>query len=551
MTKKRRLTNDEKDTIRTESLGVASGSAFRRYAEKQAERFGCDISTVYRTCQPEVRARKKRSDAGSLKALDEEEFLILAALTVRLDLHAELAIQVRNQQRSEEGLPPLEIHEETLRRHLREKGVSRLDNGQDKRTFRRFEAPEPNAIWQLDSTTGAQWYIEDDGTIGYEPLVARNKNKPGNGRSRLWLIVIVDDHSRVTWARFTDGNGTSDWLNLCLDAMTGRFCADRTAWPAYGIPEKLYTDQDMAMKSGLAQRVFKALEVEVLFAQASTEHWSHSRSKGKVERRVGTINQDFEKLTKIKPFRGLDSINRALQDYLVATNNKKHSTTGWAPFERWLTIDQVQLAPPEEILRRISLRTEERKIYRDLTVKLEGRIFQLPNRAPFSDYGDRMVPVRFHEADSSTIWVVLDGEEYEVAAVEAVPDVAGEFQQNPAPASVELKKQLLEVDLSGIDPAKVFQYQRERDERAYIGGKPTVEHPLADAALAARMVRKGPAISQLQKQKLISTPPTAEQGARLTAFFAGRSEVPESDLAAFIESLRSGGPQRQLRVEHS
>jgi transposase InsO family protein len=549
MAQKRRLTNEERETIRMESLGIGSGSAFRRYAEKQAARFGCDISTIYRTCQPELRARKKRSDAGAMKALDEEEFRILAALTVRLDLHADLAIQVRNQARAEEGLPPLEIHEETLRRHLRERGVSRLDNRTDKRPYRRFEASGPNVLYQMDSTTGAQWYIDADGRLGYEPIVARNKNKPGNGRTRIWLIALVDDFSRTGWARFTDGNGTSDWLNLIIDAMTGQFCPDRAAWPAYGIPQTLYTDQDMAIKSGLARRVFASLGVEVKLAEASTEFESHSRSKGKVERFIGTLNQEFEKLTKVKPFRGLEEANRALLDHLIYRNNRRHSSTGWAPFERWLTIDQVQLAPSEEILRRVSLRSEERKIYRDLTIKLDGRVFQLPNRAPFADHGDRTVPIRYHEADTSTIWVVLDGEEHEVAAVEAQPDVAGEYQTNPTPAAVELKRELLQVDLSGIDPAKVFRYQRERDERTYVGAKPTVEHPLTAAAQAARMVRRGPAIDQLQKQKLISRPPTAEERALLDAFFNGRSEVPDHELTAFMDSRRGGGTERHLRVE--
>jgi hypothetical protein len=547
----RRLSDEEVQALRDEARGLPKDVSFRPFCEEHARLLGCHPTTIYRAIKPVLpRKRKRRADKGASRTLDEEIFLDLASLVTRFDYDAELAIDTVNANRVRDGRPAIELHPETLRRQLREAGVSRRLNARDLRVHRRWEAERPNELWQIDSTVSAHYYIDTDDTIGYEAPVQLNKTKAGNGLPRVWLIGIVDDHSRVQWGRFYTANSALAWRDLIIRAGRKGAFGDELEWPAYGIPEAIYSDQDSAMKSGVMTRTLDLLGIERKLAKPSTPHETNAQAKGKTERGLGLILQGFEKTARGQRFASLERMNEALRHHLIWKNNRIHSETGVVPFERFLQATELVMLPPREILRRVLYKEVERTIRSDVSIKLEGKTYQLPRRAPFVDHIDRKVQVLYFEADLSKITVVLDGEEHEIEAVEAQPDTAGDYHQAETPASVRLKRELLKRDLSHIDTHAVHEYRTQRDRRIYAVGRPEIEHPITEQAFAPVLVRRGKAVDRAQRAGVIATPPTDSERAALTALFGDRKEIPEDELKQWIESRRGGtGDTRTARAE--
>ncbi len=547
----RRLSREEIQALQEEARALPPGTPLRAFAEEHARLLSCHPSTIYRVVQTAVRRkRKRRADAGQSRLISEEHFNVLGGMVTQWDYDAQLAIDTLNANRARAGEPLLEIHPETLRRALREAGVSRRDNAQDLRVHRRWEASKPNELWQMDSTVSASYYIDTDDTIGYEAPVVLNKTKAGNGLPRVWLIGIVDDMSRVTWARFYTANSALAWRDLLIRAMREGAFGPEQEWPAFGLPEKVYTDQDSAMKSAVMTRTLELLGVERMLALPSTEHETNAQAKGKVERALGIILHGFEKTARAKRFTSLEEMNQSLRQYLIWRNNSVHSETKAAPFERFLTADSLTLLPPRELMARVLYKEVERVVQSDVAIKLEGKVFQLPRRAPFVDHIGKKVQVLYFEADLSKITLVLGGEEHQVDAVEAVPDMAGDFHKAETPAAVALKRELLKQDLSHIDTHAVHRFRTERDPRIYAVGLPKVQHPLTTEAWSTVMIRKGKAVDRAQAAGVISTPPTDGEKAALALLFGDRNEVPEDELKAWIDARRGGQSEtRTARAE--
>lgn len=533
MPRGRTLTGQERLELQREAAGLGRGG-IKIFAETHARILGCSEATIRRAIAGVVDGnRQRRRDSGSMRALSPQDFEELAARTAKFDYPAELAIDVVNAEREERGDPLIEVSPETLRRQLRLRRVSRRDNAQDLRIHRRWEAPYPGYLQQIDATIAAQYYLDTDESVAYEPSVARNKNKPGNRRPRLHLIGVVDDHSRVLWARGHLASTSFTWIEALKHAW-GR-PADPERWPAYGIPQRLYSDQDSTMKSAVMTRALQQLGVERLLAKPSTEHFTNAQAKGKIERALGIIVHNFEVATRQQRFTSLDEFNQALERFLVVRNRRPHSTTKTAPFERWLEgTDQVRVLPSDEIMRLLSFREDRRIIDRDLSIRLGGKVYQLPQTQPFVDYAGLKVPVCYLEHDPSSLIVILENQEHEVAAVEAVPDVAGEFKAAAVPAAIELRKELLEREVAG-DPHKVWEYRERKTATRYAKRPPEIEHERMAAKMSVPVIAWGKAVDRAQRAGVMSAPPTAAERASLESLFAGRAQVPKPEFEQWIQ----------------
>lgn len=555
MARSKALSADTIRSLQEEAAQLrAQGVSLRGWAAQMAKLLDVSMDTIYRSVKEEVSTRKRRSDRGSLKAMEAEVLADIAAFVVQHDYSAELAINTVNTLRAEQGLPEIEVHTETVLRHLRQLGVSRRDNAQDLRVHRRWEAPRPLYLVQMDSTVAASWYIDTDDTIGYESPVQLGKNKAGNGKPRIWMLTVVDDYSRVKWARYYAGNSAPVWLDMLTRVMRKGAFGEPDVWPAYGVPERLYTDQDAAMKARESVSFLAAFEIERMLANPSNPHFTNAQAKGKVERAQGHILHSFEKVTRAKRFESLEAMNRALNTFLVTINNAVHSTTGKAPFERWLEAAQIRVLPEAEIVRRVSARVDEAWVSPDLAIKLEGKTYQLPRRDPFLGLVKKSVVIRYYRADLSRITVIVDGQAHEIDAVEAVPDRAGEFHAAPAAPAVEVKKALLERDLGKYDGAvhRVFEHVAAKDPRTYPIRPKEVEHPLTATTFAAVMIRRGKAIERAQKEGVVSVPPSDTDRAAVDVLFSGRGEIPEPELTSWIQSRRETGTTTpQLRVHRA
>jgi len=549
MARGRQLTDEEREVLRHEARGLDASASYRPFCEEHAALLGCHWSTVYRAIRDEVgRGRQKRADAGASRVLEGDVMEDMAGLVVQYDYDAQLAIDTINANRAAEGLEAVEVHAETLRRHLRRMGVSRRHNAQDLRVHRRWEAPYPGYLWQMDSTTAESWWIDADDTVGYEAPVHRNKTKAGNGKPRIWLLGLVDDHTRVRWARFYTSNSALAWRDLIIRAMRG-FSPRIDEWPAFGIPERIYTDQDSAMKSAVMTRMLEILEIKRMLADPSTEAETNAQAKGKVERSLGLILHGFEKTTRAKRVTRLSELNRLLYRHLLYVNNRRHSETNEIPFERWLSAQSIRVLPTSEIMAKVLRREVERRVSPSVSIQLDGNTYQLPRQAPFVDQIKKKVLVLYHEADMRRITVVIDGEEYEVDAVEALPDTAGDFHTPPVPQAVAKKRELQERDLSHIDTHAVHDYRVARDARSYVYRPTTTEALVSERDFAPVLIRIGKATDRAQRAGVMHTPPTDFERTALKALFSGRKEISERELDDWITSRAGRGPEEQRQVE--
>lgn len=528
------------------------GASLRPWLTLEAERRQVSVATLYRHLEPEVRTRRRRSDAGALRAMDTAHMEEIAAMYLQWQYTPQLALMTLNERLRTDGQPECTASLGTIKRHLVALGIARSGEA-DRRIHRRFEAPYAGRLWQMDSSPAQQYYIDRDNTIGHESPVTHNKSKAGNGLPRVTIIAIVDDYSRVCWARATGGNDSSWWRDTLIDAMReGRF-GPPSRWPAFGVPEMLYTDNDSAVKTSAWVDLLNDLGIKHDRTSLPTEHFTTAQAKGKVERKIRAIAEGFEVVTRARRLSGLAEFNALLTEYLVWDNNRVRPKLGHqAPFERWIATAQVRELPEREVIRVISSTRAECRVYTDLTIRLEKHTYQLPLRAPFTEVDrTKKVPVRYHKADLSAITVIIRGEAHEIAAVEAQPDVAGEFKAAPVPAAVERKKRLLARDLSGAAAVahQVFASANQADQREYpIRPAPRI-HPITAAQLEPVMVRAGWVIDRLQKAGVVARPPAAEERRDIEQLLAGRTEIPESELVQFIQARRDSAAATSAPAE--
>jgi len=190
--------------------------------------------------------------------------------------------------------------------------------------YRRFEAPRPNAMWQMDGlVTGL-----------------------ADGRTAV-VIQIVDDHSRLDLACRGAGseNGEDAWA------------AFQTAAGRYGLPRVLLTDNGTAL-NGRRRGYTAELErrVRALGVKPVPSSVGHPQTCGKNERAHSTLRRW---LAKQPPAEDLAQLQALLEIYREWYNTKRRHQAlgGLTPQQRWDLADKVHsdgspIPPPPEITHR-------------------------------------------------------------------------------------------------------------------------------------------------------------------------------------------------------
>jgi len=519
-----RLTSEQKRVISQEMAGL-SGSEAKGKALALAQEFGCDWTRVYFYSRDVRPKRKRREDAGKLRAVDEEVLDRLSFFTVNYDMSAPHVAEIYAANSDGEWIAP-----STYNRWLRNRDISRRRNKKDIKPWVPWEAPEPNFLHQVDSTVAQQFYLDDDGSIGFESKVKRYKNKPGNRKPRLTLISLVDDYSRVGYARFALGNHAFAWMDFLFHAWAKK--DDTSGFPMHGLPKFLYTDNDSVVKSKKFQRAMDKLGVRPIQHEAG-----NSRATGKVENRFKFL-QEFEKITQFEGWKSLDEANKALFDYLYYVNNRVHGGTKEVPFERWIKVSRERLraAPSEEIFRHLHMDGVRRKINGKVRVSIDGREWQLPYREPFINFIGQSVELYWHPQDLDLIYVVLNGKEYPVQYAEPGMRGFGRYQELPEPAGLLRRK---EIQAREAPDMKMSGFYKERHRRAYIA--PDAAEPFDDSKIeikTAGVVRtKTWFIQQLQREFLVDIPPLPHQTEWVDTYFGDSTEKMEGELRETIQTL--------------
>jgi hypothetical protein len=283
------------------------------------------------------------------------------------------------------------ISRECLRTILREAGVpSPRRRRAPAYRSRRPRMPAEGALLQLDGSRHP--WLEERGP---------------------WLTLVgaIDDATGlVVGAVFRDQEDAAGYLHVLRDLITG-----------YGIPGAIYrdghsafvvtsprrTDPDDPRPPDLTQVGRALVELDIASIAAGS-----AQAKGRVERLWGTFQDRLVVELRLAGIIDRDGANAFLPEF-IARHNARFTVPALEPVAAWRPI------PPEVALERVLVFKYQRKVARDHTIRLDGRVLQLPRWATgAANYAGKVVEV--HEALDGSV-VAFDGQR-RLAAIEAPAD---------------------------------------------------------------------------------------------------------------------------------
>ena len=320
----------------------------------------------------EALANHDRSDNGMSRVIDEETAMALTQL--RRELPKATVVRLIDEMNKRKLVSPgLILTPTTVYRFLNRNGLMKLTQSMPE-DRRKFEAELPNDIWQSDCMHGPK--VEHDG---------RNR--------KTYLLAFIDDHSRlVPYAEFYLSESLAEYLKALEKAILTR-----------GLPRKIYTDNGSAFRSHHLEHVTACLGIALIHARPYKP-----QGKGKIERFFRTLRSEF-----LSCFKGtsLSELNQALYLWLDNVYHQRpHSSTGQSPFTRFTSrMECVREAPNN--LRDYFRKTVRRRVAKDRTISLKGRIFEAP--VPLID---KQVSLLYHEDEPDQVEIMLEGQSFGMAS---------------------------------------------------------------------------------------------------------------------------------------
>lgn len=171
-----------------------------------------------------------------------------------------------------------------------------------KATFRRFEAPAPNEMWQIDHT---DWVIAT-GVVK--------------------IFNIVDDHSRVAIRSRVVAEATTEeaWATFCQGAEV------------WGLPSGTLSDNGLCFSGKLRHfEVFFEAQLRDAGVRPITSRPFHPQTAGKVERFQQTLKKWLRKRRRLHA--SIDELQADLDEFCRIYNTERpHQGIGrQVPSERW------------------------------------------------------------------------------------------------------------------------------------------------------------------------------------------------------------------------
>ncbi len=185
----------------------------------------------------------------------------------------------------------------------------------------------------------------------------------GRRKHKAYLIAFIDDASRVIpYAEFALGEKTRNFMPVFKQAIMRR-----------GIPKRLFVDNGSAFRSRHLAIVCARLGVTLIHAKAY-----HAAAKGKIERWFRTVRQQFLPTLGDQQKASLANLNQALWNYVESEyHHNLHRILGESPLDRWAgCAERVRYPEPGLDLDELFLAEEKRKVHKDRTISLHGKVYE-------------------------------------------------------------------------------------------------------------------------------------------------------------------------------
>ena len=321
---------------------------------------GCRLETLW----PRVRA-----DKGTYKGLDNGLRMSVRRLK-KEDCRMTVPVILQKLRHAKEIDDSASINLTSLYRFIKNEKLG--ERGEAEVDRRRFEAEFPNDIWQCDVMHG--------------PMVA----VAGVGKRKCYLVAIMDDHSRlITHAQFLLSENYES-LRLCL----------RRAIEKRGLPRKFYVDNGACYRAGDLEQSLALLGIAL----------THSRpyipeGRGKIERWFRTVRMNFLPLNAPEGV-SFEDICRRLDTWVESYNTSVHSSLQVTPEARFRAGIACVRPAPKDLLAYFR-KVEIRRVKKDRTIRVAGRVFEVP-----LGLMNKNIQARFHEDAPEDVEVYFEDRSY-------------------------------------------------------------------------------------------------------------------------------------------
>jgi transposase InsO family protein len=438
------------DEIRR-SMRDLTGKPAKSMAERMASAHNITLAHVYRLTKDLRKPRKKRADAGkrTFQLVEGTDVWKAAQLVVYDNLDPDQALITIKLRDQDAEVPTLE----TFRKMLAEKGLGKQARKTGRRSYRQWEAEFPGEIFQVDVTAlKTRWLDTKTRRILRIDGVDKNHPQMDPTKLRVWQIMLVDDHSRRLFLRYTVTTHVTS-----IEMV--RFLCE--AFGELGVPHKLYTDNGSEFK-GQHVRAAKILN-KVLENDGGYQHITHAPGNSQASGKVEVAHQWAEKMDRYIGLAhtegqeiAIDDLNRFAENIIAHNNNNKvHRVTGETPMKRWFGKRVIVRKLPAEIIEDALLSDEfEVKLDASMTVKLKGVFYKIPNEQIFANYIGQKVKIVVPPSIDLILLTLPDGSEWEIEKLVATADKAGEFKSASESTADDLKKRLTKTRKEEIKASK-------------------------------------------------------------------------------------------------
>jgi transposase InsO family protein len=311
---------------------------------------------------------QERSDKGKARSLDEETEQALVRLKRELK-GASLPVILRVARERKLLLPDFHASVQSLYRLFQRRGLNEPQGTQE--DLRRYETELPNDLWQSDCMHGP--------TVIVEGKVRKS-----------FLFAFLDDHSRlIPHGEFYLQENLKNLTDCLMKALSKR-----------GLPRKIYLDNGPSFRSHQLAHAMASLGISLIHCTPY-----RPEGKGKIERLFKTLRMQL--LPLLPPSLTLPTLNERFSEWCDQTYHRTvHSSTAQTPLDRYTQhLHLLRPSPPNlpDFFRSRSLR----KVDRDRTVTLHGKIFEAP-----VELIEKTVTLLYQEEDPQRVEVFYQDQSY-------------------------------------------------------------------------------------------------------------------------------------------
>lgn len=319
--------------------------------------------------------KRVRSDFKSSRCLNNET--IQRIITIRKEYPYINGSSIYKKLTEEGYINKINVSLNTVLRFLRKNNLKANQLTNIER--RMFEMENVNDCWQSDTSDGP--YITID-----------------NQKYRTKLIMFIDDKSRMIM-------GYEFFLNDNAINMQKVF---KNAIKTYGKPKRLFVDNGGPYDNKQLSLICASLGIELIHAKPYSPE-----SKAKIERSFRTIKDGWMRCTNWNDFNNLNDVNESLKNFIYNEYiNKKHSSTGETPNERWHNEYKNIVTLDEKLIDEAFLHRINRKVRNDRTIKIDNNYYEVPFK-----YVGQTIEIRYNPTDLSEMYVFENNEKVEICTL--------------------------------------------------------------------------------------------------------------------------------------